>query len=185
MRAFKDSAGREWEISITIGAVKRVRDLLKLNGETVDLLSPNSGNPPLITRLFLDLCLLVDVLYALCRPRAQELRISDEEFGASIAGEEAKAAYEAFFEELIDFFQKAGRQDAAKMVAGNLKLIRIGMEQTGHAVDRLAEAGPGIIAEAAAKAVDDAIREAGVVAGGSGKTFTNSPPLPAELIRVP
>jgi len=185
MRAFKDSAGREWEISITIGAVKRVRDLLKLNGETVDLLSPFTGTPPLVTRLFLDLCLLVDVIYALCRPRAQELRISDEEFGASIAGEEAKAAYEAFFEELIDFFQKAGRKEAAKMVSGNLELVQAEMKAGADAFERIQAMAPGVLGAEANRQVDLAIAQFGKTPDGNGKTSTSSPHLPAESLPTP
>jgi len=186
MRVFKDSSGREWTIALNIGAIKRVRDLMKLNGETVDLLSPFSGDPPLSTRLFLDLCLLVDVLYCICRPQCQERNVSDEDFGAAIAGEESKAAYEAFFEELLGFFQKAGREEAARMVTGNLKLIRAGMAETIRAVDRLETVGPGIIADAAEKAVDRAIADAqNLIPDGNGATSTNSLHLLEESIPTP
>ena len=186
MRAFKDSKGRSWTIAINIGSIKRVRDLLKLNGESIDLLSPFSGDPPLVTRLFLDLCLLVDVLYCLCHPQCHEQKVSDEEFGEGIAGEESKAAYEAFFEELCDFFHKAGREEAARMITGNLKLVRLGMESAGRAMDRVTAAGPGIMEATINATVNQAIADIqNLIPVGSGKTFTNSPPLPAELIRVP
>jgi hypothetical protein len=185
MRAFKDSAGREWTVSINIGSIKRVRDLMKLNGESIDLLTPFTGPQPLVNRLFLDLCLLVDVLYCLCRPQAQERKVSDEDFGAAIAGEESKAASEAFFEELISFFQKAGREETAKILAGNLDLVRQEMEAHAQAFGRLQEVAPAMISDEANRQADAVIARFSPPNPCNGETFTSLPPSPAASTPTP
>jgi len=175
MRSFKDSEGREWQVAINISSIKRVRESLKLNGENIDLLAPLVGTPPLITRLFIDLCLLVDVLYVLCRSQANERQLSDEDFGAAIAGEEAKAAYEAFFEELMDFFRKAGREEAAKITAGNLDLVRQEWDAEVQAIERLTKMAP----EAISNLIDQTVAETiGRIRDGNGKMSMNSPDSP-------
>ena len=57
MKAFEDAKGRRWELSLTIGSAKRVLEKLGVN-----LLEPEGGEPPLLTRLGADAMLLCDVL---------------------------------------------------------------------------------------------------------------------------
>lgn len=179
MKTFKDSEGREWVVAINVGSVKRVRDLLKLNGESIDLLNPMAGDPPLITRLFTDLCLLIDVIYCLCRPQAQERKVSDEDFGTAMGGDAAAAAYEAFFGELVDFFQKAGRQEAAQVLTKHLDLVRQQMKAAGEAFDRIADEAPGLIARAMEDETTATLQKLRV---GPGSPSTSSPPSPVESI---
>ena len=103
MRTFTDSAGRDWQVSVTVDAVKRVRGTLD-----VDLLEAASGD--VFMRLASDPILLCDVLYVVCKPQADERQISDEEFGRSPNGDVIERATDAFLEELIDFFPKGRRQ---------------------------------------------------------------------------
>ena len=46
MQVFKDNANRDWSLSLTIGTAMKVKDQLG-----VDLLQPEVGEPPLLTRL--------------------------------------------------------------------------------------------------------------------------------------
>lgn len=96
MRTFTDNAGRTWTIAINVDAVKRVRGMLDVN-----LLEIVEGT--LIERLIRDPVLLCDVVYAVCKPEADEKGISDEEFGRAMAGDAIEHATKALLEELVGF----------------------------------------------------------------------------------
>jgi hypothetical protein len=97
MRTFKDNAGRSWTVTVNVDCIKRVRSLLD-----VDLLEAAEGK--LLERLTSDPVLLCDVLYCACKPQADAERVSDEEFGRSMAGDAIDHATTALLEELVDFF---------------------------------------------------------------------------------
>lgn len=118
MKQFPDSAGRTWTIALTIDAVKRVRGLL-----SVDLLDLAAGEPPLLTRLSLDVVLLCDVLYALCEPQAKAANVSDEDFGRAMGGDSLLLGQQALLQELADFFQSLGRTEQTRMIEAQRKLI--------------------------------------------------------------
>jgi len=96
MKAFTDNAGRTWTIAINVDAIKRVRGMLDVN-----LLEIVEGT--LIERLIRDPVLLCDVVYAVCKPEADEKGISDEEFGRAMAGDAIEHATKALLEELVGF----------------------------------------------------------------------------------
>ena len=60
MHIFKDNAGRDWTLSLTIGSAMMVKDRLG-----IDLLQPEVGDPPLLTRLGTDEMLLAQTIAAL------------------------------------------------------------------------------------------------------------------------
>ncbi|HOQ06094.1 MAG TPA: hypothetical protein PKY88_12875 [Anaerohalosphaeraceae bacterium] len=133
MKEFIDSTGRKWVLSLTIDAVKRCRDLLNIN-----LLEPEKGDPPLLTRIGTDEILFCDLLYCLCKPQLDQAGITDEQFGQALGGDAIRSASHAFYEEMIDFFQKRGRSDRAKAVAKQRQVIDLAVrtiEQTLDAVD--------------------------------------------------
>ena len=57
MKAFTDRAGRSWTVTLTLGTAMTVKEQLG-----VDLLQPEAGDPPLLTRLGTDEMLLGEVL---------------------------------------------------------------------------------------------------------------------------
>lgn len=139
MRIFKDANGLDWQLSITIGSVKRVRDLLKVN-----LLELDSGEPPLLVRLSTDIVFIVDVIFCLLKPCADERKISDEQFAASIGGSAVLSAQTALYEELTDFFLSSGQSDKAKAMAAQGKIIKaavtaVALKMDGIDVDRIAD----------------------------------------------
>jgi hypothetical protein len=155
MKDFKDNTGRQWRIELTIGAAKRIRSLAGVN-----LLELDQGEPPLLTRLGLDVMLLCDVVYAAVKPQADEAGVSDEQFGEALGGDAILAARKAFFEELADFFRSQGRADLARAIQAQERIVALAVEQ----VDRkIGEIDPE-------KAVTEAIE--GPVTGGSS---TSSP----------
>ncbi len=108
MKSFKDTNGKEWNIGITIPAVKRVRASLDVN-----LLELEKGNPSLLTRLGTDLMLLADVTYAIVKPQAEAANIAEEQFFDSLSGEAVRSAQDALYEGLAEFFKGLGRNDVA------------------------------------------------------------------------
>ena len=124
MKVFTDNAGKTWSVCMTIDSVKRVRDLMGVN-----LVEPEAGEPPLLTRLGTDEILLCDVVFCLIKPQADACGVTDEDFGRALGGDAILAAQTALYEELIDFFLKRGRPDRAKAVAAQKKMIEMAIER--------------------------------------------------------
>jgi hypothetical protein len=99
VHSFQDSTGQGWDVVIDFAAVKRLRGALN-----IDLCALADGVPTLGARLSVDVVLMVDALYVLCRRQAEDRQVSDEDFGRAVAGVFA-AATAAFWQELTDFFQ--------------------------------------------------------------------------------
>jgi len=118
MRTFNDAAGRTWTIAINIGSAMRVRDRLG-----VDLLKPAKDNPSLITRLGEDEILLAEVIACLLEPQFEAHKVTEKEVYESFDGDTQFAAFDAFYQELVDFFQKR-RPEVAEEIAGQMKIIQ-------------------------------------------------------------
>ena len=118
MRTFKDKAGRNWTIGVNLATAKRLRDEL-----SVDLLQPEIGDPPLLTRLGTDEILLGEVLCCLLSDQFEAHGIGAEDVLAAFDGQTLLAAQEAFYEDLVDFFRGRGRTDRAKAVARQAEMI--------------------------------------------------------------
>lgn len=156
MKTFTDSAGRTWTLSLTLDAAKRVKGLLDVN-----LLELERGDPPLLTRLGTDVILLCDVIFCLVKPQADASGVTDEQFGAALGGEAILAAQTALYEELVDFFRKAGRADLARAVAAQRRIIDLAVERTEARIE-------SFDLEAAVESMD-------------GEPSTSSPPSPASI----
>ena len=123
MKVFTDNAGRVWTVAINVNAIKRVRALANVN-----LLEVIEGT--LLERLIRDPVLLCDVAYAVCKPEADKVGVSDEEFGQAMAGDAIDHATKALLEELVGF--SPSRQ-------GRANLQRI-LETTWRVMDKAHEA---------------------------------------------
>jgi hypothetical protein len=153
MHTFKDTLGREWTIALNVTAVRRVRDLAK-----VDLLDLTEGR--IFARLADDPVLLADVLYAALKPEADSKGVSDEEFGRALAGDAIEAATGALLEELADFFPSRRRALLAKGLAKVRQLETLLLDRAEARID-------AVDGEALAKAMDEALP--------AGKSSTASP----------
>jgi hypothetical protein len=120
VKTFNDNAGRTWTLAITVDAIKRVEGLIK----GVNLANLTHGDPPLLTRLETDIVLLCDVIFALLKPQADQLGVSDEEFGKSMGGDAIIAAHDAFWEELTGFFRQLRRTDTARAIEKQATLVK-------------------------------------------------------------
>ncbi len=118
MKTFCDRSGRAWTISLTLGTAMTVKERLG-----VDLLQPESGDPPLLTRLGTDEMLLGEVLCTMLHSQFEAHGVTAEDVRNGFDGQTLLAAQRAFYEELIDFFHSRGRTDRAKAVAKQVKMI--------------------------------------------------------------
>ena len=128
LKTFTDTAGRSWELAVNVSAIKRVRGLLG-----VDLLTVIEGE--LLNRLASDPILLADVLYALCKPQADAVGVSDEKFGAALAGDAIGAATEALLAELTDFFPQPRKGLLLKAHAKLTSLHTVAATEIGARLD--------------------------------------------------
>ncbi len=132
MRSFTDMQGRQWNMAITLDAIRRLKGTLG-----VDLFAMLEGDPPLLTKLATDIGLLCDIIFVIIKPQADASSVTDEQFGSSLGGESIKAALDSFYSELEDFFQKMGRADLAKAVAAQRRVIDLAVAKVTTDIERL------------------------------------------------
>ncbi len=149
MKTFTDAAGRTWRIALTLGAAMRVKDALG-----IDLLQPEQASEddptPVLTRLGTDEILLGEVICCLLADQFEANRVTEQDVRDAFDGKTLLAAQQAFYEELIDFFQSRGRSDRAKAVATQARVIEAAVravEAKLEAIDidaEIAAALPGV-----------------------------------------
>lgn len=116
MTTFKDNTGRTWSMTLDIHAVDRVKTLAG-----VDLLSTLSGS--LIQRLIDEPVTLCNAIYAVCKPEADALKITDTDFGALMTGDGIDSATAALLDELVRFLPKDRRKGAIRALKKVAKRI--------------------------------------------------------------
>ena len=104
MRSFKDNEGREWTVLIEIDTIRRVR-----SEHGIDL-AQTIRDQSILERLSDDVVLLCDVLYSICRPQADNRKLTAEDFGRALYGDAIASATEAFMGGIIDFFPPEKRR---------------------------------------------------------------------------
>jgi hypothetical protein len=123
MKSFKDNAGHDWNLAINIGTALLVKDRLG-----IDLLQPEQGDPPLITQLGTDEYLLAQVISVLLESQFETQKVDESQIYQFFDGPTFARAHEAFYEELIDFFQSRGRSDRATTVQKQKTMILAGVK---------------------------------------------------------
>lgn len=118
MKTFTDAAGRTWTLTLNLGTAMAVKAKLG-----IDLLQPETGDPPLLTQLGTDEMMLGEVLCALLEKQFETHKVTEDDVRAAFDGQALLAAQKAFYEEMIDFFRSRGRNDRAKAVAKQMAMI--------------------------------------------------------------
>ena len=132
MKTFTDAAGRTWTLALTLGTAMRVKSKLD-----IDLLQPEAGDPPLLTRLGTDEMLLGEVLCAMLEGQFEAHKVTDKDVRSSFDGQTLLAAQKAFYEELVAFFRSRGRNDRAKAVAKQMAMIEAAVTAVETRIDAL------------------------------------------------
>ena len=113
----KDKNGRDWQIALNVHQMKRIRAALGIDLVNVITLDKEGVvKVDMIDRIANDPCLLVDILWVLVEEQAKAINVTDEQFGAALAGESIENATKAFLDELVDFFPGAKRLFLKKAV---------------------------------------------------------------------
>ncbi len=167
MKTFKDNKDREWTVEVNVSTVKRVRDVAQ-----IDLLGVLDGS--LLETLTRDPITLCNCIYAVCKPQADKAGISDEEFGASMAGDAIDDATAALLDEIVSFSPNPrDRAALGKVIA----TTRNAMEKARDVVQSRLESGA--LDEAVQKAIDKAERELeapGLSSGDARASSASTPP---------
>jgi len=126
MKSFADNAGRVWTLAVNVAAIKRVRALCGVDlNSIIEMDAADQPSAKLLERLSTDPVLLVDVLYAVCKPECDSKNVTDEEFGAAMAGDAIEHATAALLDEIIDFFPEAKRLAFRKILSATRRFEAI------------------------------------------------------------
>lgn len=126
MKSFTDNLGRAWTLVVNVAAIKRVRALCDVDlNAIVEIDKDNNPSTKLLERLSSDPVLLVDVLYAVCKPDCDQKNVSDQDFGAAMAGDAIDHATAALLDEIVDFFPEAKRLAFKKILAATRRFEEI------------------------------------------------------------
>lgn len=132
---FTDSRGHAWSVAITYDSIQRVKTLLP----GVNLAQLLDGEPPLLTRLQTDLELLCNTAFALIKPQADQLGVTDVQFGEALGGEAILAADQALWGALMDFFQSLRRQEVVAAIAKQRAVVTAGIRAAAAKLETLDE----------------------------------------------
>ena len=130
MQVFSDNGNRSWSLSLTIGSAMKIKETLG-----VDLLQPEIGDPPLLTRLGTDEMLLAQVIAALLESQFELHKVDAAQIYECFDGPTFARAHEAFYKELIDFFHQRGRTDREKAVRKQMEMVQAGIEAASTKID--------------------------------------------------
>ena len=123
-----DGEGRTWSTAINVNSVKRAQQLVNVN-----LLQVFDGD--LLNRLADDPVLLVNTLYAVCKPQADERGVTEEQFGEILVGDTIEQAAEALVRGIIDFFPKDRRPVLNRLWTKTQGMNQAALELMGTKID--------------------------------------------------
>ncbi len=108
---FIDGLGRSWTPEVNVVTIGRVRNALSIN--LLELLLPDNTLSDKVS----DPCLLVDVLYLLCKDQADKLGVDSESFGRSMTPDGIEDGWSAALEGIVLFSQRGIRPAYQKVLA--------------------------------------------------------------------
>ena len=139
MPVVKDITGKDWEFSIVLSSIARVKDIAK-----VDLLAVLSDVTQL-QALGRDAVKCCEVLYALCVPKDSSITL--DSFLDLWDGETLEAAFTVLLDGVADFFPKSRRD----MLKNSLRLHR---EQAATILSKVGEVMEAEIGKETQKILD-------------------------------
>ena len=119
MKTFRDTAGREWAITVDVNALKRVmKASIEHMGEPlkVNLLALVEPDSDLLKKLVEYPPMVCDIAYAICQPQCAEKNVTDEDFGRAMGGDVLEKVLDLILEETVDFFPQGRRTVLRRML---------------------------------------------------------------------
>lgn len=123
MARFKDITGDEWEVRITAGHLRPLREDFGI--DLRDALKPGETA---LTETLGDPERFMQVVYSLCAPQVEKRSLTPEDFAYRFDGETTESAAVALFEAINSFFRPRTGEKAATA-------LRTGLTQTTDAVN--------------------------------------------------
>jgi len=115
MNKFQDESGREWNVVLTTGIAKRIRDTL---GFDIFGVFGDEEQARDFQRIYQDPVLLTGVIAAICDKQRIAAGISEEDFDARIRGDAIDGAVKALIEEIPNFGRSPSQREAVRKVMG-------------------------------------------------------------------
>lgn len=134
---FVDLSGREWEVVITVGIIRKVRQVLSIDlADAFDFDTAGKPKTDVLKNIAEDPVLLIDVLYCICEEQAKARSVSDVAFGELFStGELIEAATNALLQGLLQFLPPAKRLAMEKILQiANRNMQRM-QEETRKALE--------------------------------------------------
>lgn len=98
MAKFKDTAGQEWELRLTVGALGAIREV------GFNLAAMTKTGERWVEVLFADPLALARAVWILCREQAEKAGITEAKFLDDLDGLTITRAGDAMIEAIVDFF---------------------------------------------------------------------------------
>jgi hypothetical protein len=164
-----DAEGRTWSTAINVNAIRRAKDLVGVN-----LLDVFDGE--LLPRLADDPVLLVNTLYAVCKPQADERNVGDEAFGELLVGDAIETAAAALVRGITDFFPKDRRAVLQRLWAATKRTRDEAVRMATDKLDSplIEQAITGAIRKASDE-IDQRLRSFGDTSGNSPESSASIP----------
>ena len=139
MSTYQDSNKNEWPLEIVTKTVREIKKTVKdAEGEPVDLMACVNGN--LTFKLLTDPCLLVDILWTICKPYAETKGMTYDQFAAAHKGAVLDAGLEAFMEALGDFFPTPLKAALKEMYSRTKELQQTAIKAMIQSLDKSVQA---------------------------------------------
>jgi len=163
-----DAENRSWSTAISVNAIRRVKELVGVN-----LLEVFDGE--MLARLADDPVLLVNTLYAVCKPQADERNVSDEQFGELLVGDTIELAAAALVRGIADFFPKDRRAVLDRLWAATKRTRNEAIQMATDKLDSplVEQAITGAIQKASDE-IDQRLRSYGDTSGSSPESLASS-----------
>lgn len=133
MATFKTSDGKAWNLAITVGHLKKLREDFRF--EPLKLL----GDRKELVELLYDAERLVGVLYTLCETQAEKAGVTPEQFGQSFDGGAFDSAFEALLGAVLDFSPRSKVATRAKQTLPTIfdRMDKAAMKRIDQAMTEL------------------------------------------------
>jgi len=133
MRIFKDKSGETWEVSMTVGAAKRLRDRCG-----IDIMAPEKTGPdglPGLTSLGVDEFRQAEAIACMLEPQFLARGMDSDQVLDLFDGAALAAAQTAFWEELENFFRSQGHPARAAMVMKQRQALSLAVRLAAERVE--------------------------------------------------
>lgn len=116
MRGFEDKNGKMWTLELNVGSAKRVRAECGIDLINAMAVAPDGEvEISVLERIAEDPCLLVSVIFSLCRTQAENANLDDASFAELFNGDTVEHATDALIEEIINFSPSVKRKALMKI----------------------------------------------------------------------